>query len=139
MEHQIESLIKDIDEKRIEQLNTKLINQYKYDILEKLQLTKKELNNYHKTLKNYRYVDEIDELKVGCYIRWFNINNLHSLKLYNGGILTDIENINNKVILKCKNFKNRFFKVILNECIVFQKLTDEELFLIKVFSYIKDI
>lgn len=139
MDQQIESLIKDIDEKRVEQLNTKLINQYKYDILEKLQLTKKDLTYYYKTLKNYRYVDEIDEIKLGCYIRWFNLKNLDSLKLYNGGILTNIENVNNKVMLKCKNFKNRFFNVNLNECIVFQKLTDEELFLIKVLSYIKDI
>lgn len=139
MDQQIESLIKDIDEKRVEQLNTKLINQYKYDILEKLQLTKKDLTYYYKTLKNYRYVDEIDEIKLGCYIRWFNLKNLDSLKLYNGGILTNIENVNNKVMLKCKSFKNRFFNINLNECIVFQKLTDEELFLIKVLSYIKDI
>ena len=139
MEKEIETLIKDIDEKKMEQLNTNLIKKHKINILQDLDLEKNELNHYLKVLKNYRFVDEIDEIKVGCYIRWFNLKDIDKIKLYNGGILTDIENIKHNVVLKCKGFKNNFFRLNLNECILFQKITDEELFLIKVLHYIKDI
>ena len=33
-----------------------------------------ELKYYHKLLTNYRYVDEIDELRYGSYIRWFKMD-----------------------------------------------------------------
>ena len=138
MDREIVTLINDIEEKRMEQLDTNLIKKHKNNILQQLEVEKKELNHYLKVLKNYRFVDEIDEIKVGCYIRWFNLKDTNKIKLYNGAILTDIENINNNVLLKCKSFKNNFFRLNLNQCIVFQKLTEEELFLIKVLHYIKD-
>jgi hypothetical protein len=52
-------------------------------------------------LKEYRYVDEIDELRYGSYIRWINIKDPDaSLTLLRGGFIVDIINKNgDKIIL----------------------------------------
>ena len=63
------------------------IKNIKNDILQKLQLDKETLKDYHKKLKNYRYIDEINELKYGNFIRSINLNKetLDEIKLNNGG------------------------------------------------------
>jgi hypothetical protein len=43
-------------------------------MLQRLLFDKDEMKHYNKLLTNYRYIDEIDELKYGSYIRWFNLN-----------------------------------------------------------------
>ena len=49
------------------------IKELKNNILQKLYLNRDELLHYHKVLKEYIYIDELDEVKLGSYIRWFNI------------------------------------------------------------------
>jgi hypothetical protein len=74
-------------------------------------------------LKEYRYVDELHELKTGGYVRWVNAND--PTKLTNGGFVVrvDIEDEGTKIL--CKNGK-LFFQFWMDECIVFQKITDQE-------------
>lgn len=74
-------------------------------------------------LKEYRYVDELHELKTGGYIRWINVND--PTKLTNGGFVVrvDIEDEGTKIL--CKKGK-LFFQFWMDECIVFQKISDQE-------------
>ena len=63
----------------------------KNNILQKLYLERADLLKYHKILKDYKFVDELDEIKLGSYIRWFNLNRMEDLQLTNGGIIVDFK------------------------------------------------
>ena len=94
------------------------INDRKHNILAELKLL-----SLKKKLKQYRHVDELQEFRVGSYIRWINL----SKRIFtNGGIIVRIDIEENGIVITCKNTLNHFFKIKLDECIVFQKITDQE-------------
>ena len=110
----------------INNLTSELIKERKETILNELPITKKELGNLTKKLKGYRYVEELQELHIGCYIRWIKLKNLEDeIKLTNGALLCDIK-IEDNILLVCKNNMNRIFNVNMSENLIFQKLTDQE-------------
>ena len=87
------------------------------DILQKLPFSRKDLLAFHEKLKDYRYIDDIEGVKHGCYIRWFSIprdSNI-PIKLSNGGIVCKIvydrENSHNSLITVRGNMK-RFYSLI---------------------------
>jgi hypothetical protein len=100
----------------------------KNDILQKLQLPKEKLKTLHKQLKEYRYVDTIDDIRFGSYIRWIPLKNPNDIKLTNGGIICDMKSKgkDDSIIITCKNRMNRLFNLKLEECMIFQKLTSQE-------------
>ena len=111
------------------------IQERKKHILRKVVLEKEEMNHYQTLLREYRYVDEIDELRIGSYMRFFRLT-ADSLKLGQGGFLADIQMSKDEIVLLFKN-RNRFFKLKLNECILFQKNTNQEKLLIQILDQIK--
>ena len=130
-------------------LDYKKINQAKNDILQQLQLSRDCLKTMHKQLKAYRYIDSMEEVRYGSYIRWIKLNNPEDIKLTNGGIVVDIkvfkyqdnneeenENDIDEVHLICRNRMNRLFQIKLNENIVFQKLNDQEQVLLSAMEYL---
>ena len=136
MESEIDKVFREIDERKL--ATTGEIKTMKNNILQRMLFDRDELKAYHKLLTNYRYIDEIDELKYGSYIRWFNIKK-SSLKLLNGGFIIDITNRNGDIIILCKNGLNRLFNLKMNESIIFQKNTKQEELLIKILDHIKTI
>ena len=130
-------IIQELDNKNLLHLNSSKIKEMKNNILQKLYLTKEELLKYHKVLNKYRYVDELDEIKLGAYIRWFNLNKIEDLKLTNGGILIDVQPGINDINLVCKNNRNMLFTLSLNKSIVFQRINYQEELLIKIVDYIQ--
>ena len=117
-------------------LDTKAIQKIKNVMLQKLNLPKEKLKSIHKSLKQYRFIDEIPDIKYGAYVRWINLNNPDNLNLTNGGLVCDIKICNDNVIIVCKNSFNRFFQLKLNECFVFQKITDQENVLLSALDYL---
>ena len=106
----------------------------KHKILKEMEFETHELKKYHKLLNEYRYIDEIDELRYGSYIRWFNISKkLESIDLMRGGFIASITPSKDKddIIILCKN-GFRFFNVKMNQSIIFQKNTDQEKLLIQI-------
>ena len=98
------------------------INDRKHKILSELKLL-----SLKKKLKEYRHVDELQEFRVGSFIRWINL----SKRIFtNGGIIVRIDIEENGIVITCKNAFNRFFTLKLDECIVFQKLTQQEFVLL---------
>ena len=134
-EDELNQVIKEIDERQL--LTTGELKTIKNNILQKMLFEKDELKYYHKLLSSYRYVDEIDELRYGSYIRWFNIKKPKSLKLLNGGFIVDIKNNNDDIIILCKNGQNKFFNLKMGECIIFQKNTKQETLLINILDHLK--
>ena len=131
----IEEIIQELDDKNLLYLTSGKIKELKNNVLQKLYLERSELLHYHKVLKDYRYVDEIDEIKIGRYIRWFNLKKMENLKLTNGGFIVDMTPTDSDVQIICKNGRNRVFSLKLQECILFQKISSQENILIKIIDY----
>ena len=110
----------------IQKYNTSLIKQIKNDYLQKLLLPRDKLKDYHLKLKDYRYVDDLTDIQYGRYIRWINLNDPNNIKLTTGGIIIDIKILASGIHVVCKNNKNHRFQIKIDECFIFQKLTDQE-------------
>ena len=110
----------------IQKYNNSLIKQIKNDYLQKLLLPRDKLKDYHLKLKDYRYVDDLTDIQYGRYIRWINLNDPNNIKLTTGGIIIDIKILASGIHVVCKNNKNHRFQIKIDECFIFQKLTDQE-------------
>ena len=112
----------------------------KNDILQYIGIKGKELAAFHKQLEDYRYVEDVDKIKTGCYARYISLKSSTSNKKYkltNGGIITNIVvKENTEVLLTLKNNMNRFFTVKVDHVILFQKLTDQERVILHLLKYI---
>ena len=134
MEEELEEVMEEIKKYNIQDSQT--IKKAKIDMLKQLLDDTKEIKEYYKLLKEYRYVDELDELRYGSYIRWINISKEPiSLTLLRGGFIADITNKNGVNIL-CKN-RNKFFTIKMEKSVIFQKNTNQEKLLIQILDHIK--
>jgi len=107
-------------------LTNSIIKERKEEIINELPITKKMKNEFIKKLKEYRYIDELQEFHIGCYIRWIKLDDSEpEIKLNNGAILISIK-IDDNVSLICRNFMNRFFTINANDTLIFQKLSYQE-------------
>lgn len=117
-------------------MTTSKIKDIKNNILQRLQLDRTTLKQFHKKLKNYRYCSDMSDLQYGYYIRWVPLKNPDNMYLTNGGLLLDVDIINDCVQLKIKNNRNRIFQIKFDECEIFQKISDQERVILGVLDYI---
>jgi hypothetical protein len=111
------------------------IKQIKNDMLQRVGFNRETLKKYNKSLKSYKYIDEIPDIKFGSYVRWIPLKNPSKIKLTNGGIVCDVK-INDDVSVVCRNSMNRLFEFKMAECLVFQKLSDQEMVLLSAMNYL---
>jgi hypothetical protein len=137
MEKELDKVVQEISDRKLSTSHD--IKIMKNNMLERLLFDKDEMKYYNKLLTNYRYIDEIDELKYGSYIRWFNLNKGKTLKLLNGGFIIDITTKKDDIVILCKNGQNRLFNLKMNETIIFQKNTKQEDILIKILDHVSAI
>ena len=107
------------------------------NILKELHLDVNITMDYLKKLKGYKYVDELNELKLGSFIRWIPITNPEYLPLHYCGIICDIKITDNGVIITCKNFMHRYYTFKMDECLIFQKLTSQEQIIISALDHLE--
>ena len=139
MEEELEKIMDDIDKYKLHDLSTEIIKNRKNEILKQI-LDDDVLKHYKEILEEYRYVDEVDELRIGSYIRYFVLKNekgKEELKLMRGGFIADIIASKENIIILCKN-NNIFWKIKINNCVIFQKNTKQEEVLIKILDHLKD-
>ena len=110
----------------------------KNDILQKLQLSSDSLKELHKKLKHYRYINDLTDINYGGYIRWISLNDPENIKLTNGGITCDIKFYNKGVQILCKNNYNRFFQIKFDNCLIFQKLNNQEQVILDIIKYLDE-
>ena len=125
------------DNENILNLTSKKILEINLSILKELHLEKQVTIDYLKKLKGYKYVDELKDLKYGSFIRWIPIIDPNYLPLHYCGIICDIKITDNGVILICKNFMHRHYTFKMEECLIFQKLTNQELVLISALDHLE--
>ena len=135
----VETLLKAVhneDNKKLMSTSFSDLKTIKNDILQQLQLTGDEMKEVHKKLKDYRYVDEIADLKFGSYIRYISICDPENMILAKGGVLCDIIINDEGVNLTFKNFMHQHFQIKMQECLLFQKLSNEEKVLLSAIEYL---
>lgn len=130
------SALEDEENADLLELDMKKIAEEKSDILNKLELPKKQQKELLKKLKHYRYIDELPGMKYGSYIRWISLKNPENLRLTNGGIVCEMKVGDNGIVIVCKNNFNRFFQLNMTETLIFQKLNEQELVLLSALDYI---
>ncbi len=138
----VEDLIEALNDEEnnsILELNTSKVKTIKNDILQSINIKGKELKEYHKKLKQYRYVDELHCINYGCYIRWINLKKYDNIKLTNGGFICNIEVCNNgRSMVGIINNRKQIIRLNMENCLVFQKITNQEQILLKVMDYLNN-
>jgi len=133
-------LVKALDNEKNESImnyNSSMIKSIKNDYLQKLLLSREKLKDYHNKLKDYRYVDDLSDIQYGRYIRWINLKNPEKIELTRGGMVIDIKILSNGIHVVCKNTYNHRFQIKIDECYIFQKLTDQEKILLMALDYVQ--
>ena len=136
----IEYLLKALDNDdntSVIKLNHTIVNRQKNDMLQRSGLDRNTLIKYNKSLKQYRYIDDVSEIRFGAYVRWIPLLNPNNITLLNGGFICDVK-INSDVIVVCKNRFNNIFEFKMSNCLVFQKLSDEEKILLSAMEYLNN-
>jgi hypothetical protein len=108
------------------QLTSKKIETLKRNILTELHVSP--LSLFLKKLKQYRYVDNMNELKPGGFIRWIDIHDpTAELTLSGTAIFCDIRITDRGVSVVYTNFfRKKKYEFLMEEAIIFQKLTHQE-------------
>ena len=120
------------------ELTNEKIETVKIQMLNKLNLNKKQFNELLNKLKKYRYIDDLPDLKYGSFIRWISLKNPEIIKLSNGGLVMEIKIELSGIKIVCKNNMNIFFQINMNENLIFQKLNNQENVLLSALDYINE-
>ncbi len=118
-------------------LTNKKILEMNLNILKELHLGREVTLDYLKKLKGYRYIDEIQDLRHGAYIRWIPIGDPNYLPLHYAGIICDIKITDTGIMIVCKNFMHRHYTFKMDECLIFQKLSDQEQVLLSALDHLQ--
>lgn len=117
---------------------TKTIREMTLKILKELQLSKQDTMNMFNKLKDYKYVDEMNDLKYGTFIRWIPIEDPANIHLTKGALFCEIKIKDDGVFCVCKNFgfQPRHFQISMDKNLIFQKLTEQELVLLSALDHL---
>jgi hypothetical protein len=137
----VNKLLKALDDESNELLlnfTTKKIKEMNLNILKELQLSKKGTLELLNKLQEYKYIDEMNELKYGSYIRWIPIEDPNDIQLTKGALFCEMKITDNGVFCICKNygFPIRHFKISMDKNLIFQKLTEQEMVLLSALDHL---
>ena len=137
----VQKLLKALDDETNETLlnfTTDKIKEMNLNILKELHLSKQDTLDILQKLRDYKYVDEMNELKYGAYIRWIPIEDPTNIHLTKGAIFCEMKITDDGVFCVCKNygFKSRHFQISIDKSLIFQKLTDQELVLLSALDHL---
>lgn len=117
-------------------LTVEKVEQDKKIVLNELSLDEEDREMLLEKLKDYRYVDEIHDIKNGAYMRWINVSDPENISVSNGGFFCEVVFTDYETSLRMRNFKKRYFEIKLDDVILFQKLSSQEKVLLSALSYV---
>jgi hypothetical protein len=137
----IQKLLNALDDESNENLldfTSKKLKEMTLKILNELNLSKNETISLFNKLKDYKYVDEMDDLKYGTFIRWIPIEDPDNISLTKGALFCELKITDNGVFCVCKNmgFPSRHFQIAMDKNLIFQKLTNQELVLLSALDHL---
>ena len=130
----IETLVSALDNEdnsKLMELDLNKIKKIKNDMLQRVGFNSETLKKYNKSLKEYRYIDELSEIKLGSYVRWIPLEIPENIKLTAGGVVCDVK-LENDIRIICKNR----FEFKMTKCLVFQKMSDQEKVILSALNYL---
>ena len=119
-------------------LSTQKIMELNLKIIKELHLPRETSLKYLKNLTGYRYIDELSDLKHGSFIRWIPITNPEYLPMHNCAMICEIKIMDDGVLITCKNFMHRHYAFKMDECLIFQKLTNQELIILSALDHLEN-
>jgi hypothetical protein len=137
-----DKLLKALEDDRNEillQFNSNTIKEMTLKILKELHLPKRETLDMYKKLRSYKYVDEVNDVKVGTYVRWIQIEDPDNIHLTKGAIFCEFKKTNQGVLsCVCKNFSSsgKHFQISMETNLLFQKLTPQETVLLSALDHL---
>jgi hypothetical protein len=137
----INKLLKALDDDSNETLlnfTTDKIKEMNLNIIKELHLPRKDTLDIMNKLRDYKYVDEMNELKYGAYIRWIPIEDPTNIHLTKGALFCEMKITDDGVFCVCKNFgyNLRHFQLSMDKNLIFQRLTDQELVLLSALDHL---
>jgi hypothetical protein len=135
----VEKLLKALDDQSNETLlnfTTKKLKDMNREILNELGFSKELTQQYFNKLKDYKYVDEMNDLKYGTYIRWIPLTNPNNTALTSGATFCEYKFTDEGVFMVCKNFYGKHFQIKMEDNLIFQKLTQQELVLLSALDHL---
>ncbi len=137
----VNKLLKALDDDSNETLlnfTSDKIKEMNLNIVKELQLPRKDTLEIMKKLQDYKYVDEMNELKYGAYIRWIPIEDPTNIYLTKGALFCEMKITDDGVFCVCKNYgyNPRHFQLSMDKNLIFQKLTDQELVLLSALDHL---
>lgn len=117
----------------LENKTNESVQKDKHDVLSKYP----EAEKWTKSLYMYRLVNDLQDLRLGCYIRWIRCTQPGEYSLTNGGILLQIKFLKNGTYLVCKSGL-KMMQYELDKCKTFQKITAEEWIVLMANSSVSD-
>jgi len=124
------------DNESLMNLTSKKIKEINLNILKELHLPRDITVTYMQKLNGYRYIDEVKDIKYGGFIKWIPIQDPSYLPLNTGGIISEIKMTDNGMILVCKNFMHKYYQIKMDECLIFQKLSNQEKILLSALDHL---
>jgi hypothetical protein len=142
----VDELLKSIESDKllsVSKLSYDKINTIKYNVLTRVGLEDDELESMLLKLSDYRYVEELQDIHHGAFVRYIPLTNNSSkskqeneIILKPGGFICDIKILGSGVQLLCRNHFRKMFQLRLDEVLLFQKLTKQEEIILSVFDYL---
>jgi hypothetical protein len=104
------------------------ITQSIFDVINEHIVLEDNRKKYCNKLAGYRYVERVCDIRIGQHCRWIH---LEKDVLHNGGTVVNIR-ISDSIFVLCKTPSSRypFVTCDFNKILFFQKLTDEESFIL---------
>ena len=137
----VNKLLKALDDETNETLfnfTSDKIKEMNLNVLKELQLPRKDTLEILRKLQDYKYVDEMNDLKYGAYIRWIPIEDPTNICLTKGALFCEMKITDDGVFCICKNygFNSRHFQISMDKNLIFQRLTDQELVLLSALDHL---
>ena len=137
----VSKLLKALDDDSNETLlnfTSDKIKEMNLNIIKELQLPRKDTLDIMNKLREYKYVDEMNELKYGAYIRWIPIEEPTNINLTKGALFCEMKITDDGVFCVCKNYgyTKRHFQLSMDKNLLFQRLTDQELVLLSALDHL---
>lgn len=107
------------------------------EVLRENNIPNKNIAEFCDKLCDFRFIDQIYQIHKGKHVRWIRLpktggqnkgltNGGQNIVLTNGGIVVDIKFLDSGTHILCKN-KNRFIQYKFDDCLTFQRLSDDEI------------
>ncbi len=119
----------------------KKISARRHGILSSLNLTPEKMNEFERKLHMYRVIENPWDLKHNQLIRWIPLRSLETRPYITlGGTLFRVrENVEEKIhIVTIRNIKRFVFNIRFELNVVFQRLSQEELMILRAVEYVCD-